>query len=101
MLLRILTTFFILFGMILTFGFPWLLRTRPHNANRVALEHYSVLFGSYLIITMLCFVAAAVCAVLMVRQVRDSYRQQSRQNLEELVESALRQHKKPGASDDA
>jgi hypothetical protein len=101
MLLRILTTFFLLFGIILTLGFPWVLRARPHGGPRIALEHYTILFGSYLMVIVLSFVAAAVCAILMVRQVRESFRAQSRQNLEELVESSLRQHKKPGANDDA
>ena len=94
MLLRALTTFFILFGLILTFAFPWVIKARPQTGGRVALERYTVFFGTYLIITVLIFVAAAVCALLMVRQVRKNFQAQSRQNLEELVESALRQHQK-------
>ncbi len=101
MLLRGLTTFFLVFGIILTFGFPWVVKARPQTGGKVALEHFTVLFGSYLITVILCFVIAAFCAVLMVRQVRDNYRMQSRQNLDELVESALRQHQKPEANDDA
>ena len=100
MLLRILTTFFLVFGLILTLCFPWLVKARPHE-GKVALQHYSILFGSYLMVTMLCFVGAAICAILMVRQVREAYRLQSRQNLEELVESALRQHQKPGTKDES
>jgi len=34
----------------------------------------------------------------MARQVRLSYREATRQNLEDLVESALRQHQKPGVA---
>ena len=101
MLLRTLTTFFLLFGLILTFAFPWVVKARPHDGNRVALEHFTVLFGSYLMLVILSFIAAAFCAVLMVRQVRENYRAESRQNLQELVESSLRQHQKPGAKDDA
>lgn len=101
MLLRGLTTFFLLFGIILTFGFPWVVKARPHSGGKVALEHFTVLFGTYLMTIIFCFVAAAFCAVLMVRQVRENYRVQTRENLEELVESALRQHQKPGAKDDA
>jgi uncharacterized membrane-anchored protein len=99
MLLRILTSFFLIFGIILTLGFPWLAKARPHS-GKVALEHYTLLFGTYLTISMICFVAAAICAVLMVRQVRESFREQTRKNLDELVESSLRQHQKPGVRDD-
>jgi len=101
MLLRTLTTFFLLFGLILTFAFPWVAKARPTHGDRIALEHYTVLFGSYLMLVIFCFIAAAFCAVLMVRQVRESYREQAKQNLQELVESSLRQHQKPGANDDA
>ena len=59
MLLRVLTSFFIVFGLILTFGFPWVIKARPHTGGRVALEHYTVFFGIYLMVTVLAFVGAA------------------------------------------
>jgi len=60
-----------------------------------------VLFGSYLLVATLSFVGAAICAVLMLRNVRESYRLQARKNLEELVESSLRQHEKRGKGDES
>ena len=99
MLLRILTTFFLVFGLILAMAFPWVFKARPHTGGRIAMEHYLVFSGTYLILTVLSFVAAAICAIVMVRQVRIAYRAQTRQNLEELVESSLRQHQKSNAKD--
>lgn len=98
-MLRFLTPFFLILGIALSLGFPWVVKARPHGGGRIALEHYSLAFGSYLLVTMFSFIAAAVCAIFMVRKVRESYRDQSRQNLQDLVESALRQHQKPGAGD--
>src|SRR4029079_6312653 len=100
MLLRILTSFFLIFGIVLTLGFPWVIRARPVQPTHADLQQDSVLFGTYLIVTMLSFVGAAICAILMVRKVRESFREASRQNLEDLVESALRQHQKSGKQDE-
>ena len=83
------------FGLILTGGFFWILNARPHHPDRLALERYSVLLGGYVILTVICFGGAAMCAMLMVRQARQNYRAAMRQNLEDLVESSLRQHQKP------
>jgi hypothetical protein len=102
MLLRILTTFFLVFGIILTLSFPWVISIKPpQGAPKVDLQRYSILFGTYLTVDMLAFVGAAICAILLVRQVRNAYRTESRQNLEELVESALRQHKKSETIDES
>ena len=101
-MLRLLTTFFLLFGIILMMGFPWVLRARPpHDASKLELQHYSILFGTYLTIDMLAFIGSAICAILMVRQVRRAYSSKTRENLEELVESALRQHQRPGTKDES
>ena len=98
MLLRATTTFFLLLGLFLAFAFPWILGAKPHGHAELA--HYSVKFGIYLIVLLGSFVAACVCALLLVRRVRNSYREQSRQNLEFLIESTLRTHHKepPGDS---
>jgi hypothetical protein len=94
MLLRAATTFLMVFGLILSFGFAWMLQTKPHTTDKLVLEHYSLVLGGYLILTMLCFIGAAICAIFMVRQVKQEFLAQTRQNLDELVESALRTHQK-------
>lgn len=93
MRLKALTTFFLVFGIFLAMGFPWLVGAKPHD--KVALEHYLVRFGIYLIVALLCFVSAAICALLLIRRTREQYRAESRQNLEDLIESALKSHEVP------
>lgn len=77
--------------MLLSLSFPWFVGARPHT--RVALEHYTVRFGFYLIFVLLCFAGAALCAVLWIRQARKQYQEESRQNLEDLIEGTLRTHR--------
>lgn len=111
MLLKGLTTFFIVFGVILAFGFPWIVGPTPKLIHRtpamvrgettpeqraVLLEEkrYSVRFGVYLISLLSCFIAASICALILARSVRLAYREEARQNLEFLIESTLRTHQK-------
>ena len=91
MLLKRATSFFVVFGLILLLGFPWIVGVKPPGRG-TALEQYSVRFGVFVIITTLLFVGAAFCALLLIRKTREEYRAASRQNLDDLVESALRTH---------
>jgi hypothetical protein len=90
MWLKTLATFFLVFGIFLALGFPWIVGVRP--LEKVALEQYVVRFGAYLIVTMVCFVAAAACAVVWMRKERERFQAESRQNLEDLIEASLKSH---------
>lgn len=92
MLLRAATTFFMVLGLFLAFAFPWLVGAKPHTHAELA--HYSVRFGVYVMSLLGCFIAACICALILVRKVRESYREETRQNLEFLLESTLRTHQK-------
>ena len=111
MLLKALTTFFIVLGVILAFGFPWIVGPAPKLVHRTAAmsgtpltpqekaqlvieKKYTVRFGIYATTLFSCFIAASICALILARQVRLAYREEARQNLEFLIESTLRTHQK-------
>ena len=97
MLLRGVTTFFLVLGLFLAFAFPWFVGPKPQS--HAALGPYSVKFGIYVLALLACFIAACICALLLVRKAREAYREESRHNLEFLIESSLRTHqKKPDVS---
>jgi len=99
-MLRAATTFLMVFGLILSGGFFWVLQARPHTQDKLQLERYSVVLGGYLILTIICFLGAALCAILLVRKVREEYRAETRNNLEMLVETTLHSHQKKPTSND-
>ena len=92
MLLRGVTTFFLVLGLFLAFAFPWVVGPKPHS--HAELGPYSVKFGIYVLALLACFIAACICALLLVRRAREAYREESRRNLEFLIESSLRTHQK-------
>jgi len=87
------TTVCLVFGILLMFSWPFFLGPRPpRNAPKLELAEYAqkylLLFG----ITAFVFLLTAVFALLLVRQTRRDYLEQTRVNLQELVEGTLRDH---------
>jgi hypothetical protein len=111
MLLKTLTTLFIVVGVLLAFSFPWIVGPTPKLIHRTpamargeltpeqlsglrAEKEYSVRFGIYVMSLLTCFIAASICALILARKVRLAYQEEARQNLEFLIESTLRTHQK-------
>ena len=111
MLLKTLTTLFIVIGVLLALSFPWVVGPTPpllHRKSAMATtiltpaqrsqllveKKYSLRLGLYLTSLLVCFVAASICAVILARKVRLAYQEEARQNLEFLIESSLRTHQK-------
>src|SRR5258708_4047457 len=111
MLLKTLTTLFIVVGVILAFSFPWVVGPTPKLIHRTPAmargestpgqrsqlleeKKFSLRFGIYLTSLLTCFLAASICAVILARKVRLAYQEEARQNLEFLIESTLRTHQK-------
>lgn len=95
MLLKGLSAGLLFLGIVLAFAFPFVIHARPHHSAQYALG-----IGIYLIVMFACFVAASVCALYMVKQVRESFKDQTRANMEFLLESTLRQHGKRHDADE-
>ncbi|MBV6491865.1 MAG: hypothetical protein KJZ62_06210 [Fimbriimonadaceae bacterium] len=93
MRLKIATTTFFLTGMALLALWPWLVGPRPpEGAPRPELAKYARRMSLYVVGTLTSLTLAAICALLIVRKVRLEFRDRSRENFEELIESTLRDH---------
>ncbi|MEA2551892.1 MAG: hypothetical protein QOJ65_68 [Fimbriimonadaceae bacterium] len=90
MLLRAATTFLMLFGLVLSLGYPWIIGPKP--ALHAQQGPFAIRLGVYMILIICSFLGAAVCAILMMRRAREAYREETRQNLEDLIETTLRTH---------
>jgi hypothetical protein len=82
-LLRVLMTVFTLVGLGVLVSFPWFVGTKP--AGHEGLAAYGTRFGAYIVLVSVCFLFAAVFAVLLARKIREEYRQQSLKNLADLL----------------
>ena len=98
MLLKSLTTGLLVIGLVCLLIGPVFLGPRP--TERRALAVYSVRFSTYLAVTTSCFLGAAIGSVMLVRRARERFRNESRQNFEDLIEGALHAHRpKPTQND--
>jgi hypothetical protein len=73
-------------------AWPWVIGHRPSGAGH-ALAAYSLRFGIYFLVMLFVWVAVAICALMVARRAREDYQLQVRENLEGLIEAALRDHK--------
>lgn len=64
------------------------------DAPRAALKEFALRSATYFCILILVFFAAIVCAWLSLRQTRDEFREQARENLQSLIEGTLQDHGK-------
>jgi len=93
--LKIATTAFLVFGLLLVLGWPWLVGPRPPEGSpKQELAAYVTRLVFYLGGTLVVFFVTAVLAVLVLRRVREEFRQEAMRNLEELLEGVRRDHAK-------
>jgi hypothetical protein len=70
------------------------------RAHRLALKQYAVRAELWLFVLVGSFLGTTVLAALVVRQTRQEVLKLSAENLRELIEGTLQDHKKKGASND-
>lgn len=93
MSLKIATTALLLCGLALLVSWPWIVGPRPApDAPKSEVVRYARRFVYYTGGTILVFCSTAFLAILMARRARREYREESRRNLEELLEGTLRDH---------
>ncbi len=93
MRLKILTTGSLLLGVALLFAWPFLIGPRPpKTAPKLELAHYAEKYLIFFGITAIVFVMTAFFAWLLARQMRVQYLEQTKENLESLVEGTLQDH---------
>lgn len=98
---RVLTTVFLLLGLMLLLSWPWFVGSQPPaaapNAERLAHAwRFAIYFGALLLV----FLMTAIFAWLTVRKQRRDYREQAMQNMQSLIEGTLRDHEQKAKPDD-
>lgn len=92
MRLKLVTTVLIVVGIGMMLAMPFALRApSPEATNRQRAE-YGVRMLAFFGVTCTVWLAAAGCAVVLARKTRQEYLEETRRNLEALVETSLRDH---------
>lgn len=93
MRLKVATTVSMAAGLVLLAAWPFVMGPSPGaKAPQDELRLYAIRAMAYFSLLLLVFFATAVLAWLAVRQAREEYRSQSRENLKHLIESTLEDH---------
>ncbi|MFY9235513.1 MAG: hypothetical protein WAO58_13760 [Fimbriimonadaceae bacterium] len=98
MRLKIATTALFIAGVVLLIAWPWFVGEQPPaGASQRARAEYVLRMGLYFIATLLTFFTAAVCAFFVARRTRKELREEAMNNVKELIEGTLHDHKKKPA----
>lgn len=92
MRLKVATTTAFLFGVGLLLAWPLIVGRQPAHSHTRALAAYTLRFGFYVTVLVIVFFTVVVLAAAVARKARDEYREESRRNLEALIEGTLRAH---------
>jgi hypothetical protein len=93
--LKIATTISMVFGVGMLVFWPWLLGQAPgQSAPRAQMEEYAFRFLIYVAVLLINFFVTVVLSYLMLRKVREEFLEQSKENLQHLMEETLRDHAK-------
>ena len=93
MFLKVLTTAFFLFGILLLVAWPFVIGPRPDpELGKNVLADYALKMAVYVFVLSVAWMAAAVCAWLLTRKLRKELTGRQVENMEGLVEGTLKDH---------
>lgn len=93
MRLKVVTTVFVIVGLLLLVGWPFFLGERPgEEATQLARAQFATRLLIYFAITCFVWLGAAFCAVLLMRQTRKEFLEEERDNVKELIEGMRKDH---------
>lgn len=95
MWLKIATTILIIFSIVMLFAYFWIVGPKPPTgaprAEQIAFLRRGALFIG---IEAIALILSIIGSYLIARKARSEYREQSRKNMEALLEATLRDHAK-------
>ena len=95
MWLKVVTTGLIIFSIALLFGYVWIVGPRPAaDAARPEKVEFLRRWAIFIGLESASLIASIVGAYLIARRARKEYREESRRNMEALLEATLREHAK-------
>jgi len=91
--LKFWTTANLIFGMLLLFGYPFLLTKRPSDdASREVRARFALMLTGYMSVLLVVFFVLIVLAWRIIVHQREQYREATLNNLKDLVEGTLNDH---------
>lgn len=97
MRLKVATSTFLILGLLLLVGWPWIVGSQPPKSDLQATREYAARFGIYVIAILLIWFTTALLAVIVARRARQAFREEAMENLQHLLEESLKDHGKPSA----
>ncbi|MCH7904698.1 MAG: hypothetical protein IH944_09065 [Armatimonadetes bacterium] len=93
MFLKVLTTTFFLFGILLLVAWPFVIGPQPDaELGKNVLADYAVKMAFYILVLSVAWMGAAVCAWLLTRKLRKELAGRRTENMRGLVEGTLKDH---------
>ena len=93
MWLKIGTTALMIFSVAMLFGYVWIVGPQPApTAPRVEKIEFLRRWATFIGLEVVALIGSIVGAYLIGRKARKEYREQSRRNMEALLEATLRDH---------
>lgn len=93
--LKFWTTANLIFGMVLLFGYPFVLTRRPSDdAPREVRAKFALLLTGYMSVLLVVFFILIVLAWRIIVHQREQYREATLNNLKDLVEGTLSDHQR-------
>lgn len=92
MRVKLFTSACLTLGIAMVLGWAWFLPRPPREATRAEVRAYTVRSSIYLGVLLTSLVGAAVGAYFVIRQAREEYVAESRENFKALIEGTLRDH---------
>ena len=93
MFLKVLTTTFFVFGVLMLLAWPFVIGPQPDpELGKTALADYALKMAVYIFVLSVAWMAAAVCAWLLTRRLRRELAGRQVENMEGLVEGTLKDH---------
>ena len=93
MLLKILTTTFLVFGVLLLVAWPFVIGPQPDSElGKNVLADYALKMAVYIFVLSVAWMVAAVCAWLLTRKLRRELADRQVENMQGLAEGTLKDH---------
>lgn len=93
MRLKVVTTAFLLFGVVLLVAWPWIVGARPApTAPEPERLRYLLRYSLYFLALIVTFFAAALGGFIIARRQREAFREEAMENLQHLIEGTLEDH---------
>ena len=94
MLLKVLTTAFVMIGLGLLIGLPFVIGDKPSSDDQIELARYGARALAYFGASCMVWIAAALCSVLLMRRTRNELAESQKENMEGLIEGTLQDHER-------